>query len=81
MKVQTETRGAVMAKKKKRGGKRKSGGNLGDALKNLEVVEKDVAKVRDNLRTYIRTVEKQLSGGSHKLHTSPGHPKKKTPTK
>jgi hypothetical protein len=66
-----------MAKKKKRGGKRKSGGDLGEALKDLEIVEKDVAKVQDNLREYIRDAEKHLSGGSHKLHTPPGPPKRK----
>ena len=67
-----------MAKKKKRPGKRKGGGELQAALEALEIVEKDVARVRENLWTFLLGSEKYRSGGSHFLPVRPRPPKKKT---
>jgi hypothetical protein len=65
-----------MAKKKKQRGKRHIGGELQAALDALEVVEQDVAKVRDNLRTFRREIVKHMSGGSHHIPAVPPRPKK-----
>ncbi|MDB6100547.1 MAG: hypothetical protein JWO52_546 [Gammaproteobacteria bacterium] len=52
-----------MAKKKKRGGKRESRRDLHGAIEALEVVEKDVARVRANLQKFLVEAETILDGG------------------
>jgi len=51
-----------MAKKKKPGAKHKSRGELKTALEGLGVIEKDVAKVRANLRKFLVQAEDLISG-------------------
>ncbi len=53
MYVHSETQGTVMAKKKKRGGEQNSRAELDAALEALGIIEKDVAKVRANLRKFL----------------------------
>jgi hypothetical protein len=69
-----------MAKKKKRGGKPEPRRELGAVIKRLGVVEKDVARVRENLNKFLVDAEKFLSGPSH-LSPLPGPtpPRKKRP--
>jgi hypothetical protein len=64
-----------MAKKKKRGGKRESRREVQGAIEDLEVVEKDVGRVRANLQKFLVEAEKFLSGGSH--HIPPTRPPRK----
>jgi hypothetical protein len=51
-----------MAKKKKQGGTRKAHRELHGAIEELEVVEKDVARVRVNLRKFLIDTEKVMGG-------------------
>jgi hypothetical protein len=69
-----------MAKKKKPRGKQKSRAELDAAFERLGVIEKDVAKVRANLRKYVIKAEKVMSGiGYHLPLTRTSRPK--TPRK
>jgi hypothetical protein len=67
----------VMAKKKKQGGKRDNHRDLRGALNQLKVVEKDVARVRENLRQFLIEAEKVLGGPIFliKRHKPPRPPK------
>lgn len=66
-----------MAKKKKRGGKRDGHRELHGAIEELEVVEKDVARVRENLRKFLIDAEKVLGGPIFRLYpTKPPRPPK-----
>jgi hypothetical protein len=51
-----------MAKKKKRGGKRDNHRELHGLIDELQVIEKDVARVRENLRDFLAKTEKILGG-------------------
>jgi hypothetical protein len=53
-----------MAKNKKQGGKRDGHRKLQGAIEVLEVVEKDVVKVRANLQKFLTEAEKVLEGGT-----------------
>ena len=66
-----------MAKKKKQGGKRKGPPELQGAIEKLEVVEKDVGRVRENLRKFLIDAEKVLGGPIYKRpHVPPRPPPK-----
>jgi hypothetical protein len=69
-----------MAKKNKSDTKQKASGTLEAALKGLRVIEKDVAKVRGNLRKFLDRAEDLISGVDFVVPRK-GPKRKKTPRK
>jgi hypothetical protein len=65
-----------MAKKNKRGGKRGNHRELHGAIDELQDIEKDVARVRENLRDFLAKAEKILGGPIFKVPNRPPRPPK-----
>jgi hypothetical protein len=65
-----------MAKNKKQGAKREGHRELRGAIEKLHVVEKDVARVRENLRKFLIEAEEILSGGPIFKRPAPRPPPK-----
>jgi hypothetical protein len=71
-----------MANKKRPGAKHKSRGQFEAALEGLGTIEKDVAKVRANLRKFLEQAEKLVSGNEFLITRVTKHPRRhKTPRK
>jgi len=65
-----------MAKKKKRGGKRASHRELHGVIEELDDIEKNVARVRENLRRFLARTERVLGGPIFKVPNRPPRPPK-----
>ncbi|MFL6606273.1 MAG: hypothetical protein ACJ8R9_33785 [Steroidobacteraceae bacterium] len=61
--------------KKKRGGKRDGSRQVQGVLRELQVVEKDVARVRENLRKFLLEAEEVMGGPIFKRFGPPKPPK------